>query len=72
MFNKQKCSQKMNIEQLEHDLNIIQEQICSMIEHPEQITIKDAQQLKLPLVEVNDDLIDKLIEYSDKKINDKS
>ena len=70
MLNKQERSTKMNIEQLEHDLNIIQEQICSMIEHPEQVTIKNVQQLKLPQVEINDDLINKLTEYSNGKIND--
>jgi hypothetical protein len=72
MFKNKGCSQKMNIEQLEHNLSIIQKQICSMIEHPEQVTIENVQQLKLPLVEVNSDLINRLTEYSDKRINDKS
>lgn len=60
----------MNIEQLEYNLSIIQEQICSMIEHPEQVTIKNVQQIKLPLVEINDNLINKLTKYSNKRIND--
>jgi hypothetical protein len=64
MFNKQKRSTKMNIEQLKHNLNTIQKQICSMIEHPEQITIKNVQQLKLPIEINNDDLINKLTKYS--------
>ena len=63
---------KMNIEQIEQLLSEIQNKICSMIEHPEQITLENVQQLKLPLVNVNKDLTGRLIEYSNRKINDQS
>lgn len=62
----------MNIEQIEQLINELQNKICSMIEHPEQITVENVQQLKLPQVRVNGDLTSRLIEYSDRRINDKS
>lgn len=60
----------MNIEQIEQAINELQSRICSMIEHPEQITLKNVQSLKLPEVKVNNDLTSRLKEYSDEKIND--
>jgi len=62
----------MNIEQIEQMLNELYSKTCSMIEHPEQITLENVQQLKLPQVRVNEDLISRLSEYSDRRINDKS
>lgn len=72
MSNEQKRSLKMNIKQIEQLMNKLQVKICSMIEHPEQVTIENVQQLKLPKVKVNEDLINRLVEYSDRRINDKS
>jgi hypothetical protein len=61
----------MNIEQFEQMINELQNKICSMIEHPEQITLKNVQSLKLPEVKVNKDLTSRLAEYANRKINDK-
>lgn len=72
MFNKQRRSLQMNIEQIEQLLSGLQSKICSMIEHPEQVTLENVQQLKLPSINVNKDLTSRLVEYSDRKINDKS
>ena len=70
MFNKLECSHKMNTEQIEQLLNSLQDRICSMIEHPEQITLENVQSLKLPKINVNNDIINRLKEYSDGRIND--
>lgn len=72
MFNKQRCSREVNTEKIEQQINELLIKICSMIEHPEQITAENVQQLKLPQVKMNKDLISRLKEYSDRRINDKS
>jgi len=69
VFNKLECSQKMNDELLEQ-INELQNRICSMIEHPEQITLKNVQSLKLPKINVSKDIINRLREYSNGKIKD--
>lgn len=61
----------MNIEQIEQIMNILQGKINSMIEHPEQITLENVQSLKLPQININNDLINRLQDYSDRRINDK-
>lgn len=54
------------------ELTVLRKKIESMLENVDSITLNDVKSLHLPIAVPNQNLIGRLTEYSDKRINDKS